>query len=122
MPLSTAMKQCAENEIRIWTIETGLGLKQTGNMKDQVRTLTAEVLYRRMILKFPDEMAGYSLDDLKSSVFEDGDYFSNNWLSSNILPGAKTIIDDGRLRDEEKRRLSEDLPPYCGTSDNEQNE
>jgi len=97
MPLSDTMKHQAEQEVFLWARETGSTLQMTGHMKDQVRIITAETLFRRMQQKYPDEMKIYNIDDLKESVFEDGDYFNDNWFTRNATAGAKTIQDDGRM-------------------------
>lgn len=73
MPLSTVMKRLAEDEVYVWIAETGRQLHHTGRMKDQIRELTAETLYRRLQNKYPVEMAVYTLEDMATSVFEDGD-------------------------------------------------
>lgn len=109
MPLSLELTRLAENEVRFWSIETGSRLELTGRMADQIRELTAETLYRRLQEKYTDRMAGYTLDDLKESVFADGDYFNDNWFA-NQISSAGTTVDDGRFRDEELRRLQQNLP------------
>lgn len=97
MPLSDAMRVLAEEEVKAWARGAAHGLHPTGRMKDQVRELTAEALFRRMQEKYPDEMAIFSIDDLAESVFADGDYFNDNWFAGNAPPGARTIKDDGRM-------------------------
>ncbi len=76
MPLSTAMKRLAEQEVYSWITETGARLHHTGHMKDQIRELTAETLYRRLQNKYPVEMAIFTFEDMATSVFEDGDTFN----------------------------------------------
>ena len=73
MPLPFNLTKLAEREVYLWAAETGMRLRPTGYMRDQYREMTAETLYRRMQIKYPDDMRLYSLDDLKESVFADDD-------------------------------------------------
>lgn len=75
MPLPEALKRLAEDEVRVWMRETGTDLSV-----GSIRAITVETLYRRMMEKHSAKYDGFTIDDFKDSLFEDGDYYMNHWL------------------------------------------
>lgn len=112
MPLSAIMKRLAEDEVYVWITETGIKLQDTGRMKDQIRELTAETLYRRLQNKYPVEMAAYTLEDMATSVFEDGDRYNVPLPANTVRPSDPEDIDNEEESEEFDYRDYDDYRDY----------